>query len=313
VKYDYLVQPFRDRDMAYFLAPFGIRAIGEHAANRRLLETAETFVPDLVIVGHCDTITNKTLTEIRRMLPAVKITACNNDPLFVPENAAKIEQRCAVVDTMFVSTGVRELRRFTGLRAKLAHMPNPVDQAIESHDSSQHDQLEHDLVFCSKSRDYSNREALAADVRVAVGNELNFFTPGNFGVPGVWGRDYDLALANSKMGLNLNRQEGLDWYSSARMAQMGGNGILLFTHASGGFERLFPTESLVYFRSRDDLIDSLRTFNSDNAMRREWAARTRAFFHQQINSTLYARDIVERSLDLQPSHGYVWHEVEHGF
>ena len=108
------------------------------------------------------------------------------------------------------------------------------------------------------------------------------------------------------MGLNFNRQEGHYWYSSARMAQLAGNGILQFTHASNRFDELLPDETVVYFNNNEELLRLIKEFHRDDAKRRHWAARARAFFHQEMNSTLYAQYIVEASL-MQPfSHDYVW-------
>ncbi|MBN7797015.1 glycosyltransferase family protein [Parahaliea mediterranea] len=306
VKNDYLVQRFSDRDVAAFEAPLGIRDLGARQANKRLLQTAEAFAPELVLVGHCDIIGNDTLEALRRLCPGVVIAGLNNDPLFVPENYAKIEHRCAVVDYMFVSTGERELGAFGGQRAQLRHMPNPADPAIESADNSTRDDFEHDLIFCSKSEAYTDRGQTVQYLRDNLPAELRFHTPGSFGVPGAWGRDYDEALAASKMGLNLNRQEGGHWYSSARMAQLGGNGLLVFTHRAADFQSLFPPESLVYFDTARDLCESVTAFHRDDARRRYWAANTRDFFHREMNCTLYARYIVETSMELPYSHDYAW-------
>jgi len=297
---------FSDRDVAAFEAPLGIRPLGERAANRRLLETAEAFEPDLVIVGHCDIIKNATLEELRRLIPGVVIAGANNDPLFVPENYLKIEQRCEVVDTMFVSTGERELKPFEGKRARLRHMPNPVDPSIDIYDASQKDEFDNDLIFCSKSTEHTERGLLVSYLREQFKEELKFRTPGSFGEPGVWGRDYERLLANSKMGLNLNRQEGLYWYSSARMAQMAGNGLLVFTHDDARFDELLPAETLVYFHGKDDLSELIRDFNHDDDKRKTWAANARQFFHREINSTLYAQYIVEEAMQMSHSHRYVW-------
>ncbi len=113
------------------------------------------------------------------------------------------------------------------------------------------------------------------------------------------------------MGLNLNRQEGFYWYSSARMAQLAGNGILQFTHSSPRFDELLPPESVVYFDDDADLLNKIRLFHGDDALRCAWAERARTFFHQEMNNTLYAQYILEASL-LQPfSHEYVWAQDIH--
>lgn len=310
IKAGFDLHNFSDRDVAAFEAPLGIRALGERKAQQRLLEMAEAVVPDLVIVGHCDSITNDTIAELRKQHPGAAIIHCNNDPLFVPSNADRIEHRAEVCDRVFVSTGRRTLdQRFPDLAGRIFHMPNPVDATIERFDSSCHSTLPTDLIFCSKSENFTERLTLAGRVRDALGAQISFRTPGAFGQAGVWGRAYDQALAESKMGLNINRQEGDYWYSSARMAQLGGNGLLVFTHRDNGFQALFPEETLVYYHDAESLIAGIREFHGDDARRRLWAANTRAFFHGALNSELYARYIVETGLGQPPSEDYVWLEA----
>lgn len=306
IKSGHFVQGFSDRDVAAFEAPFGIRDLGARRANRRLLETTEALQPDLVVVGHCDLIKNSTLVEMRRMVPQLAIAGCNNDPLFVPENVAKIRRRCEVVDAMFVSTGRRELQRFAGKRAHLFHMPNPVDESIERFDASTQDDLSIDLVYCSNATKYTKREKDLRYLRDQLVGKLDFQIFGSFGRPPVWGIEYDRVLSQSKMGVNFNRQEGLHWYSSARIAQLGGNGILVLTHADAGFDTLFPPETLVYYQNIDGLAQRALEFHRDDAQRRAWAAATRRFFHEQMNSRLNAQYIVESTLGLAYSHPYAW-------
>ena len=307
VKAGYDVHAFSDRDVAAFEAPLGLRPVGRLRANRRLLEMAEAVEPDLVIAGHCDIVTNDTLAELRRRRPGTVIVHCNNDPLFVPENRARIARRAEVVDAVFVSTGVRELEgAFGATGVRLHHMPNPVDPTIERFDASASPNLPVDLVFCGKSNAHTDRLALVAWLRDALPGEVVFRTHGCLGNPGVWGLDYDRALAESRMGLNLNRQEGQHWYSSARMAQMGGNGLLVFTHADNGFDTLFPPETLVYYRDREDLLEAVLDFHGDDAKRRRWASNTRRFFHESMNATLYARYIVEAAMEQPFSQPYAW-------
>jgi len=214
IKNDHFVQGFSDRDVAAFEAPFGWRDLGKGKANKRLLETTEAFDPDLVIAGHCDIVSNETLEKIRQIRPGVALAHCNNDPLFVPENVEKIKHRAQVVDAIFVSTGRRELSIFEGSRARVYYMPNPVDPAVESFDNSVKDNLEIDLLFCSNSNDLTKRLELVKSLKDTLSAEMNFKTFGSFGEPPIWGRNYDRALSETKMGLNLNRQEGSYWYSS---------------------------------------------------------------------------------------------------
>ncbi|MFV8781249.1 glycosyltransferase family protein [Microbulbifer sp. SA54] len=304
------VLAFSDRDVAAFEAPLGIRELGKKKTNLRLLQTVEAFEPELIIFGHCDLIENSTFAEIRRRHPDIVLAACNNDPLFVPRNAANIDARCEVADAMFVSTGPEALDIFAGKRASLWHMPNPVDPSIDSADTSRlptdDPALEADLLFCSKSQQHTQRGQLVSNLQNSLPEGFRFHTPGMFDQPTLWGRDYERKLAHSKMGLNLNRQEGYQWYSSARIAQMAGNGLLVFTHAAARFDEFMPSETLVYFRDESELQQLVAEFHCDDAKRQHWASNCRAFFHREINNTLYAQYIVEAATEVPFTHDYVW-------
>ena len=306
IKNDHYTQVFSDRDVAAFEAPLGIRDLGKKAANKRLLEMVDAVEPDLVIAGHCDMITNDTLAEIKKRHPNCAIAHCNNDPLFVPSNVERIKYRAEVADAIFISTGRRELTMFEGIGARVYHMPNPVEASVECMDNSQRTDLPIDLLFCSNSTNFTSRLEMIGRFKDALASEMNFKTYGSFGEAPVWGRDYDRALANTKMGLNLNRQEGHYWYSSARMAQLAGNGILQFTHDDLRFDELLPPESAVYFKGEEDLLAQIREFHHDDAKRQVWAKNARDFFHTEMNSKLNAQYILEASLQIPFSHEYAW-------
>lgn len=308
IKNDHLVQDFSDRDVAAFEAPLGIRDLGKKKANKRLLETVEAFEPDLVVAGHCDIITNDTLAEIRRMLPHCKLAHANVDPLFVPRNVENIHHRAKVVDAIFVSTGRPELKIFEGDRARVYHIPNPVDASIEYGDSSATpgEELPIDLLFCSNSQNLTRRLEIVGRLKEKIDSEMQFKTFGSFGEPTVWGRDYERALHSTRMALNLNRQEGFYWYSSDRMAQLAGNGILQFTDSAARFDELLPPETLVYFDDEDDLAAKVLEFHHNDDKRRLWAHNAREFFQHEMNSTLFSQYIVEATTETPFTHDYVW-------
>lgn len=70
---------------------------------------------------------------------------------------------------------------------------------------------------------------------------------GILGGPPVWGQAYDQIIANSKMALNLNREEGWPLYSSDRLSQLLGNGILTYLWDKGDMRRSFGEQHVVYF------------------------------------------------------------------
>jgi len=308
IKNNHFVLDFSDRDMAAFYGPLGIRDLGKTKANKLLLEVVANFDPDLIIAGHCDIISNETLREARQLAPRASMVHCNLDPLFAASNVVRIRHRAEIVDAVFVSTGSRELMQFADTGKRFYHIPNPVDASIECFDNSEKtaDQLPIDLIFCSNSNELTRRLEIVKFLKENLDAKVNFKTYGSFGEPPIWGHDYDIGLSRSRMALNLNRQEGLHWYSSERMAQLAGNGILQFAHDSGRFDELLPPETLVYFSDEHDLKTKIEMFHGNDEQRRTWAKNTRQFFHTEVNTALFSQYIVEAALQQPFSHDYVW-------
>jgi len=298
---------YSDRDMAAFLAPFGLRDLGIGRMNRKLVETAVNFRPDMILLGHCDLIRNETLETIRTCLPGARIAYRNVDPLFVPKNVEAIHRRTGTVDAIFLTTGGPKLDQFRGKRATIHYIPNPCDPAIETLDNSQKDDLPVDLFFCGNSDEHTERTKTVEFLKKELEGELVFRTPGYFGEPNVWGRDYDDLLAQSKMGLNLNRQEDT-LYSSARLAQLMGNGILAFISRQGEIEQIIPQSAAVYFSSRDELREQIIAHAADDNLRKQTAAAGRAHYRRHFSSDQVARYLVERSCGLPLSEDYVWRD-----
>ena len=285
---------FSDRDTASFLAPLGIRDLGKGRANDKLLETAANFKPELILLGHCDIIRNRTLEAIRLKLPEVKIAYRNVDPLFVPRNVEAIHRRTSVVDSIFITTGGSRLKQFEGGRAEIHYMANPCDPAVEIYDNSQKEDLPVDLFFCGNSNEHTERTEIVTFLKKELVEKITFRTPGYDGEPNVWADDYNHLLSQSRMGLNLNRQED-ELYSSARLAQLMGNGILAFIDRASGMETLIPEDCAAYYSGRNELLERILEFANDDARRREVAGRGREHYHANFSSTAIAAEIVRKT------------------
>jgi glycosyltransferase involved in cell wall biosynthesis len=308
IRNNHYVRSFSDRDVAAFEAPLGIRELGKKKADKRFLEAAAGLDPDLIIIGHSDIISLESIRIIKQRAPHCVVVHCNCDPLFVPSNSDRIAAYATVVDAVFVTTGLRDLRRYEGRGARLYYIPNPVEPAVEVLDNSAKvkSELPIDLLFCSNATNFTERLEVVKTIKDAVDGEMNFKTYGSFGEAPIWGKDYDRALSETRMALNLNRQEGDDWYTSDRMAQLGGNGVLQFAHSSGRFDEFIPAETLVYFDDAQDLVAKIREFHHDDDKRRDWAGRAREFFQREFTSALYASYIIEAATMQSFSHDYVW-------
>ena len=297
---------FSDRDIAHYESPLGIRPLGEWRTNRRLVETCDNLRPDLLVVGHCDIIWNRTLLEIRRLVPGIRIACWNVDPLFDDRNVGRIRRRMDCSDALFVTTAGAPLRQFCTGRNAVAFMPNPTDPAEEDQDNSRKTAFERDLVFCSGRPTTDARNAFVGRLHAAIDGRVRFESFGMHGPPSVWGRAYEQVLAGSKMGLNMNHIEDWPLYSSDRIAQLMGNGLLTFILDKGQMRRLFRDEHVGFFTDLDDLARLVLAFQADDARRQAVAAAGRAYYHEHFSGQRIMSFIVETTFGLPYSHNYLW-------
>ena len=162
-----------------------------------------------------------------------------------------------------------------------------------------------DLIFACGSFD-----AGGGDPRKAVMDLIGQRLPGiHFSrhvdneTSGLWGADYMNAIGRSKCGLNLSREregpinlakpEDLYIYSSDRVAQLTGNGVLAFTLEKYHMDELFTEDEMVFFSSNDDLIDKIDHYLENEDGRRRIAKNGWGKAHRDLNESLTADFIID--------------------
>lgn len=309
IRLNHNVIHYSDRDMAAFLAPFKMRDLGKSVSNKKLIETAANFQPDMILLGHCDIIKNETLDEIRKRVPQVRIAHRYLDPLFVPRNIETILYRSHACDSIFVTTGGDELEQFRGNRASIHFMPNPCCASFDCNDNSQRDDLPTDLFFCGNSEELSNRTETVEWLRSELANDaINFQTYGYGSTPNAWGYQYDQVLSQAKMGLNLNRQEKGFLYSSDRIAQLMGNGILAFVNRATQLDQMLGEERAAFYSDNDELLEKIRFYQADDDARQAVAAEGRRFYHENFSTEEVCQYFIDKTFHSQ-SRNYYWENL----
>jgi len=295
-----------DRDMVAFYSPLGIRKLGRKRFNKKLIEGCERFQPDMLMIGHCDSIDNKTLLEIRQLLPSIKMAYRNFDALYMPRTSERIIERQNVVDHIFVSIAGKQIEQYATAKTRIAYIPNPVDSAIESMNNSQKDHFERDLLFCGNGSSTDPRFTMVQHIKEQLPH-VKFDTYGAVGNPAVWGTTYERVLRGTKMALSLNRREGEYLSSSTRLAQLIGNGVLTFVNEQNGLQ-IFLKDKAVFFKDEDDLIKKIQRFNQDDDLRKSISGAGREFYHRHFSSEKITQYVVECTLERSFSQEYIWHD-----
>ena len=135
---------------------------------------------------------------------------------------------------------------------------------------------------------------------------INFDIYGMNNVQPIWGDNFINKISNSSMGLNLSRGKPTKYYSSDRMAQLVGNGLLTFIHKDTYYNDYFSDKQLVFYKNIDDLSYKLKKFKKDKKQRKMMAKSGRDFYFKYFNSTIVAKYMLDVTFDIRKKNNVIW-------
>ena len=106
------------------------------------------------------------------------------------------------------------------------------------------------------------------------------------------------------MGLNLSRGKPIKYYSSDRIAQLMGNGLLTFIDEKTCYSDFFNKNEIITYKNTDDLIEKILKYKKDDQLRKKIARNGRKKYFQLFNSTTVAKYIISRTFG--NSQKYIW-------
>ena len=108
------------------------------------------------------------------------------------------------------------------------------------------------------------------------------------------------------MGLNLSRGKPIKYYSSDRIAQIMGNGLLTFIDEQTHLMDFFSKNEAIFYNNINDLSEKILKYKKDNNIRKKIAKKGKDFYFKYFNSTLVADFIIQKTLDLSNKKKFIW-------
>ncbi|BCX46104.1 glycosyltransferase family 1 [Haloferula helveola] len=294
VRLGHFVYPFSINDRARMFSPTGSKSFGKGKTNKALVETCINIHPDLLILGHAQWISADTLRQIREALPEIRIGLWYVDPLWDEEPTRHLRERAPLLDGLFCSTGGPLLESFATPNCPARFIPSAVDAGIECHRAFETPEGEfvHDLLFFGRDKGQPERRAFLSDLRDRLtGLDVGYY--GCLDQPLIMGWEKEQIIRRSKMALNLSRRNDVELYSSSRIAELMGNGILTLTSRGAGLETLYGEDEIVYYDGIDELAERIRHYANDRSSRVAIAKKGWERNHRDYSGTEIARTIVD--------------------
>ena len=271
VRNGHFVLTLDDRDSRKHM--LGVRTAGAWLANRRLVHVASEFRPDLLCLQHCDLISADTIHRIKEMVPHCRVAVVHYDNVFCQVSATRFRRFLEVADFAFATTAGSTLARFAE-SCPVAFLPNPVDTSIDNLSAFAVPRKSVDVFCACGVSGEASRWNLIDDLR-RLKPDLRYALYGRDKKNRIFGDAYYQAINRSKIGLNLNREEG-NLYASDRMAQYLGNGLLLATSRRSGYQSYFDDDEMLFFDDTAELADKIEGAIADDRRWRTMAERARA-------------------------------------
>ncbi len=286
---------------------------GSKKLQEKIINSYYNFKPDLLILGHADSVSLETIDFFKSK--NVKISQWFLDPVskFGPDyksNKKRILHKDRFIDASFLTTDPSSL----SFKIKDSYyMPNPCDESFEILENYNKN-CEHDLFFAMshgvhrgelKKGKFDKREKFINNL-IKKNKDIDFDTYGMNHIQPIWGNEFLDKISNCSMGLNLSRGKPIKYYSSDRIAQLMGNGLLTFIDEKTKFNDFFSKNEIIFYKDIEDLSYKLNKYKRDTIERKRIAKNGKKHYFKYFNSTIIADFIIDRTLNGTSRKKFLW-------
>ena len=295
------------------------KKIGDYSGKKTLqnsiIDAYGNFKADCIILGHADSVATNTLDTLKTLNKDLKISQWFLDPLGKNgpdylKNNDRVTHKEKYVDATFLTTDPKALSK----KIDNSHfIPNPCDASFETLKNYENDcfndvffAMSHGVHRGGLKKGKSDDREIFINKLLKRNNNINFDIYGMNNVQPIWGDNFLDKLSNSSMGLNLSRGKPVKYYSSDRLAQLLGNGLLTFVDKRTFFNDFLSKDEIIFYDDIDDLSYKLNKYKKDVKERKRIAKNGREIYLKKFNSTLVADFILSKTLDYKSKNKFIW-------
>jgi len=316
IRLGHSILEFSDRDIQKYYKNYK-DITGAKSLNDKLKATCYNYKPDLIVLGHADLISSHTLGELKDDYPNLKISQWFLDPLNkqgpdFERNKKRILDKSEFIEANFLTTSP-DVLSFLPKKIQNFYIPNPADSSFETLSNFKKD-CNMDVFFALshgvhrgvlKSGKYDERSNFITKL-MQITKDVKFDVYGIKQIQPIWADHYFKTISNSKMGLNLSRGAPIKYYSSDRITQIIGNGLVTLIDEKTQYKDFFNEKEMVFYKNISDLSEKILKITRDDKLRRSIAKNGKDKYLKYFNSTLVAEFIINKSLNSPIKKKFFW-------
>ena len=276
--------------------------------NEKIINVAQNYRPNLVVLGHNNILESKTLSTIKGKYNS-KIVLWYEDALGYrgegpnwKNNLTLIENNNELIDQYYLTTHPDEIKTKIK-RKKLKYLPIPVDPNIENLNVYEYKNRYKDLFFAlSHGVNFGKLKKGKSDEREIFINQLmNKYPNIKYNILGIsnelpkWNYNFYEELIKCKMSLNLSRGKPLKYTSSNRIAALIGNGIFTFIDEQTKFKEFFNENEVGFYKNLDDLGNKIEFMLSNPNKIDQYGKNGKSKYFKLFNNQRIAKNIIDNT------------------
>ena len=122
----------------------------------------------------------------------------------------------------------------------------------------------------------------------------------------IWAEAFINRISNSYMGLNLSRGKPIKYYSSDRLVQLIGNGLLTFVDEKTQLGDFFDDNEMIFYKDIDDLNYKLNKYKKDTKRGKEIAKKGKMKYFKFFNSNIISDYLIAKTFNIKPKYKIIW-------
>ena len=298
------VEGISDRD----ILSYSPQLKGKKLLNKIFLEKTLYYRPDLVLMGHVNTIEANTFDTIKNTCKHTIFSQWYEDNLTIngpdfQKNYSNLKTNFEHIDNFFISTHPDDVSK-KNLRIRYHFLPTPVDRNIEKLNIYSKNDYTHDVFFAMshgvnrgkiKVGKKDERENFIKEL-IHLNKDIKFDIYGYNDRNPVWSESFYSAISRSSMAVNLNRGKPKKYSSSNRIGSLIGNGLLTFIDYKKKFDHFFNPNEIIFYNNKYDLSEKINFYKRNYHLAKKIAQKGQDKYFKLFNEIEVAKYIVNESL-----------------
>ena len=284
----------------------------------RIVNIVKNLKPNLLLLGHTNSLKTETLKNIRDKFTDIKIAFWYEDSINrsgpdFNKNKQFIEKYKNYVDQFFVTTDKNNIHASIP-KNKLNFIPVPCSYLSENLNLNKTRNHEFDLFYAVShgvnrgvlKKNKTDERYNFLKLLMSKSDDLTYNIYGFNNIQPIWGDQFIKEISKCRFALNLSRGQPIKYYSSNRIASLVANGIPTLIDKKVKYNDFFSNKEMIFYEDIYDLIGKINFYKKNERKRIQIGINGKNRYFKIFNNRIVADYIASKTLGKKPSHDYIW-------